>query len=111
MADVTLPDGSTISFPAGMDDAAISAAVQPHLGTPQVSGIGRLPAMVGSNLVKGVGEGLRAVGDLQDLIQRGVNPIADMAARGLGITPPQTAPAGLPTGQSNLSSSALTGYG
>ncbi len=112
MASVTLPDGSTIAFPEGMADADISSAVQSHLGAPQqMSGIGRIPAMVGSNLVKGVGEGLGAVGDLQDLIQRGVNPIADAAARGLGITPPQTPPAGLPTGQSNLSSSALTGYG
>src|SRR4051794_27164942 len=73
---------------------------------PQIEGFGRAPALYGSALAKGGLEGVGAIGDLQGLLQRAVDPAADWVARQLGIKP-NAAPTPPPT----LGSQNLVGMG
>lgn len=97
MSDAVLPDGYSLAPPTpALPDGYT-------LDVPQISGFYRAPAMIGSNLAKGALEGAGSIGDLQDLIQRGVDPLADALSRALGI-----APASKPTPSALSSSNLLT---
>ena len=89
MAEVTMPDGSIVSFPDTMSDADMASAIK---GQPaQMGGLWRAPAMLGSALAKGAMQGAGAIGDLQGAVQGLVDPFADRAAQAMGFKPPQAA--------------------
>ena len=71
--DDLIPTGQSPPAASGAAPAASSPPVAFDdlvPAAPQMSGAGRLPAMIGSSLAKGALEGAGAAGDLQDFLQR-----------------------------------------
>jgi len=64
MTTVTLPDGSTASFPDEMSQDDITSAINSHLN--QMQGPWREPALAASSVAQGALAGAGALGDVED---------------------------------------------